>query len=694
MQTTGSRDSGMIARTSTNEKSIMKLSFGIILALVSLPLAAETLTYRVLVGGSDTGHLVVNLGENQLAIDFDFKQNGRGPTIAEEISLDTRGYPTDWTITGRTSFGNLVDEYFRADAETARWQDTTGTGEARIDDASLFYVDQNGSAYSLALLARALLNEPDGRMNVYPSGEVSIRTRSTMPLEGTAGQLEVTAYEILGLSLNPSLVFLDQTGRFFAIASPRFSIIREGYQDADEQLRHYSEELSTERFVEIQAEVAHEYAAPVRIRNVRVFDPEALGLTEFKDVVIYGNRIASVQPANSPSTDGEVTIDGNGGTLIPGMYEMHGHLGQGNALLNIAAGVTSVRDMGNENDVLESLIGRINSGEIAGPRITRSCFIEGKSDFSAATGETVATLEEALDMVRWCGARDFYQVKFYNSMRGEWAEQLVDEAHSLDMRVAGHVPAFSSANDMINAGFDEITHANQLMLGWVLDDDEDTRTLFRFTAMKRFPAMDLDGEDVQFTIGQMSRRDVAHDPTIAIHEHGLTVSNGEIAPMARNIIDHLPTNEQRSYKSAMFGADTPEERAEYVAAFNVIMETMRRLNEEGVLLLPGTDMGGSFAYHRELELFEKFGLTPAEVLRRATYDMAAYLGQAEDLGSIEKGKYADFFLVPGDPTEDLLQLRRISMVVSDGIVYFPSEIYPSFGIRPFTDLPVVTTTTN
>ena len=176
---------------------------------------------------------------------------------------------------------------------------------------------------------------------------------------------------------------------------------------------------------------------------------EALSLTEFKDVVIYGNRIASVQPANSPSTDGEVTIDGNGGTLIPGMYEMHGHLGQGNALLNIAAGVTSVRDMGNENDVLESLIGRINSGEIAGPRITRSCFIEGESDFSAATGETVATLEEALDMVRWCGARDFYQVKFYNSMRGEWAEQLVDEAHSLDSDFDSVLYVFTGVPDIL-----------------------------------------------------------------------------------------------------------------------------------------------------------------------------------------------------------------------------------------------------
>jgi imidazolonepropionase-like amidohydrolase len=69
--------------------------------------------------------------------------------------------------------------------------------------------------------------------------------------------------------------------------------------------------------------------------------------------------------------------------------------------------------------------------------------------------------------------------------------------------------------------------------------------------------------------------------------------------------------------------------------------------------------------------------------------MAAYLGQDEDLGSIEKGKYADFFLVPGDPTKSLKELRRIRMVVSDGVVYFPSEIYPAFGIRPFAAAPAV-----
>ncbi|MEM7083902.1 MAG: amidohydrolase [Pseudomonadota bacterium] len=524
----------------------MKYLTSLVLLLCALPLAAQTLEYRVLIGGDDIGHMIVDTAGEQLSIDFDFKQNGRGPTIAETMTLDQRGYPIERNITGRTTFGSKVDESFRIEGNSALWQDATGTGVARVDKDPHFYVDQDGSVYGAALLTRALLAAADGRVTVYPAGQATIRTRSDLSFSGPAGDLNVTAYELLGLSLNPALILLDQDREFFATASGRFSIVRKGYESADQALRDLAVQLSTERFAEIQKKVAQTFDSPVRIRNVRVFEPSTLGLTSPKDVVIYGNRITSVQPARSPASASEVIVDGAGGTLVAGMYEMHGHLGQENALLNIAAGVTSVRDMGNENDVLDGLIGRINRGEIAGPRITRSCFIEGKSEFSAQTGELVDSLQAGLDMVRWCASRDFHQVKFYNSMKPEWADALVEEAHRLGLRVAGHVPAFARADDMIAAGFDEITHANQLLLGWVLNDGEDTRTLFRFTAMKRFPAISRDGEDVQFTLGQMVERNVAHDPTIAIHEHGLTAVNGEVAPLARDIIDHLPTYSARS----------------------------------------------------------------------------------------------------------------------------------------------------
>lgn len=668
----------------------MKQLISLVLLITAFQgLAEERLSYRVLMAGEDIGHLEIEQNGERLNIDFDYKQNGRGPTIKEALTLDDRGYPVDWSITGQTTFGSGIDEYFRADDGVARWRDATGPGSASFTDQGAFYIVQNGSSYANALLAQALLATPEKRLAVYPGGEASIIPRMRRTLAADGVEIGVTAYQILGLDTAPRLIFLDDEGEYFGTASPRFALVRAGFEAIEKQLRALSEELSTDRFVSIQAEVAHKYTDPIRIKNVRVFDPEILGLSPLSDVVFYGNRISSVQAAGSPRSGREVVIEGGGGTLVPGMYEMHGHLGQDNALLNIAAGVTSVRDMGNENDVLEDLMARINRGLIAGPRITRSCFIEGESEFASATGETVSTLEEALAMVQWCGARDFHQIKLYNSMKPEWAEALVEEAHRLGLRVAGHVPAFSNADAMIDAGFDEITHANQLMLGWVLQPTEDTRTLFRFTAMKRFPDLDIDADIVTATLSKMTEQGIAHDPTAAIHEHGLTAVDGQAAPMARAIIDHLPTNEQRSLKQELFGTSSAQEREEYVAAFEFIMKVLQELHERGGLLVPGTDLGGSFFYHRELELFEQLGMTPAEVLKRASWDMADYLEQSEDLGSIKKGKYADFFLVPGDPTKDLSEIRRIQMVVSDGVIYFPSEIYPNFGIRPFATSPTL-----
>ena len=68
--------------------------------------------------------------------------------------------------------------------------------------------------------------------------------------------------------------------------------------------------------------------------------------------------------------------------------------------------------------------------------------------------------------------------------------------------------------------------------------------------------------------------------------------------------------------------------------------------------------------------------------------MARYLGQDQRLGSIEKGKLADFFLDPRrSRRRDLKAIKTIRMVVKDGVVYFPSEVYPKFGITPFADAP-------
>jgi hypothetical protein len=403
-----------------------------------------------------------------------------------------------------------------------------------------------------------------------------------------------------------------------------------------------------------------------------------------------GKEIAAVEPLDSPATPGEVTIDGAGGTLVAGMYEMHAHIGQDRALLNLIAGITTVRDMGNDNAVLDELTRKMDAGEIGGPHVIRSGFIEGKSPFSANNGILVDSQQAAIDAVRWYGARGYWQIKIYNSMNPAWVPAMVKEAHALGMRVAGHVPAFSTADQMIEDGYDEMTHINQFMLGWVMTQGEDTRTLFRLTAMKRFPSLDLNSARVQHTLQMMVDGKKAIDPTLGIHEQLTQNRDGQVPPGAVDYMDHMPIGVRRDAMKAWVDTSAPGDDAAYRAAFEKIIATTKLLHDKGVFIVFGTDTGGSFTYHRELELYQRAGFTPAEILKRATYDSAKYTGQDQRMGSIEKGKLADFFLIPGDPTKDLKAIKTIKMVVKDGTIYYPSEVYPHYGIQPFTTPPAVT----
>jgi imidazolonepropionase-like amidohydrolase len=657
--------------------------------LVAAPAHAELRQYRVLLEGREVGHLKADVTGERVAVDYDYKDNGRGPTIAEVIALDRDAFPVRWDIKGATNFGNKIDESFVVAGGGATWRDATGEGKGSATDAR-FYIPQNGSPWALAMLARVLLADEDRSLKVLPGGGATITAHDTMTFQGPEGPVAATMYEISGLDLNPSYVALDASKQLFATASARLAVIRSGYEAADKQLRDYAQKLATDRLVQIQAKAGRKYDGPVRIRNVHVFDSKTMARKGPYSVVWNGDRISGVQPNDAPVTKGETVIDGAGGTLVPGMYEMHGHITQNAGLLHLLSGVTSMRDMGNGDEGLDGLIRRIENGTTAAPRITRSGLIEGKSSFSSTVfGKLAGTKEEALDLVRWYAARGYHQIKLYNSMTPEWAPDLVKEAHRLGLRVSGHVPAFSTADKMIEAGFDELTHINQVALGWVLKEGEDTRALLRFTALDRLPALDLSSAPVKRTIDMMVRDKVALDATLTIFENMLVGRNGQVSPSYIDIYDNLPIAEQRRLKEAALDVSAPGQHEKYRGAFDQIMKTIRMMKDRGILIVPGTDLGRSFAYHRELELFQRAGYTAPEVLRLATLGMAEYLGQDEDLGSIENGKYADFFLVPGDPTRDLKAIRRISMVVADGTVYFPSEAYPHFGIRPFGQAPRV-----
>lgn len=645
-----------------------------------------TKKYEVIFGGTDVGDLVVNRSGHKLEIDFSYSNNGRGASSVETLALSNEGLPIEWSIKGKTVFGNAVDEFFIAQDGTAKWQASAGEGNANFEGNTL-YVAQSASPYALFIYANALLNTKDNSLLALPGGQLTINEIDQVELKSANTNVNVKIYAISGIDLDPSYVALDNNNQLLAYITPRFAVIDEGYTEHDAQLRALAASLNATRFEAISKKVTHTFDKVVRINNVRIFDPIAKKLTKKQSVVINKNQIVAIQdPIETPMPD-EDYIDGKGGTLIPGLFEMHGHMSDNKALLNVMAGVTSVRDMGNEMDVLDALIEKIDNKVLIGPRITRSGFIEGKSDFSNATGEMASTEQEALDLVRmYASSGNYFQIKIYSSVNPDWVPAMATEAKKHGMRVTGHIPAFSNVDEMIAAGYDEITHINQVMLSWVLEREEDTRTLFRITGMKRFVDLDLNSEKVQNTLTTMVEKNIAVDPTLVIHEFGLTARNGETRVGMKDYINNMPIAVQRSAKEALLDVADEEEDLAYLLAFDKIIDTLSLMHEKGIFIVPGTDLGGAFELHRELELFQQIGMSNAEILRRASYDMAHYLGQGDTLGSIEVGKLADFFLIPGNPLTDLREIKTISMVVKDGNIYYPSQVYPEFGIKPFIAL--------
>lgn len=655
-------------------------------ATASIAAAQAPERYLVIVNGESIGHLDVTRKGARVDTDFLIDDNGRGPKIRETWRLGIDGLPRELSLAGKSTFGSPVKESFRLRGNRAEWQSLNDRGNAPVTRTAA-YLPNDGSPYFYALYLPALLAAPGRTLPIWPEGSMRAERVRDVSLKGTGEK--ITVWALWGLDLAPVFVFTGPDGRWAGSLSSYYVLLPEAWEKSAKQLNELGVSLETELLATETTRLTHRWDRPVQFTNVRVLDPATGTLSQPTSVVTYQGRITLIAE-NFEATDSTIRIDGEGGTLVPGLFDLHSHYGVWQGPLHLAAGVTTVRDMGNDNSVLDAVVRGVEKGTLMGPRILRSGFIEGRTPFSARTGFVVDSLPEALEKVRWYGEHGYWQIKIYNSVPPDWVAPMAAEAHRLGMRVAGHVPAFSSSPRVVRDGYDEVTHINQLILSFLINTDkEDTRTPFRFTALGlRAAKLSLEDPRLQQLIADMRKRGVGHDPTLATFESLMLSRSGQVTPVDAPWLDHMPGPIQRYRKVALLDIK-PGEDSIYRASAQTLRDVLKLLFDRGIHIVPGTDDIAGVMLHSELEEWQRAGIPPKDVLRLATIGAAEHLGVDRELGTIARGKRADLLLVPGDPTQDVSVLRKVRLVMKDGAVYFPDELHTAIGVVPFSSKPAL-----
>lgn len=389
--------------------------------------------------------------------------------------------------------------------------------------------------------------------------------------------------------------------------------------------------------------------------GARVIDGTDAAPIDNAIIVVRDGRIAAVGPAARVTVpDGATRIPLAGKTVIPGLVNAHGHVGNTVGLQQgqysaetvlrdlrtyAAYGVTTVVSLGDDK-----------AAGIAARDAQSTPALDRARLFVAGPVLAPATPEEARRLVAEDQAMkvDIVKIRVDDNlgttpkMAPEVYRAVIDEAHKRNLRVAVHLFYLDDAKAVLDAGADFIAHS-------VRDTDVDDA----LAAM-------------------LKRRDVCYCPTL-MREVSTFVYESTPAWFAdplflRHADPHAVAQLKEPARQEQMKNSRPAQR--YKVALAQASRNLKKLSDAGVTIAMGTDTGppGRFQGYfelMELDLMAKAGMTPRQVLLAATRD-AARCQRLDEIGTLEPRKWADFAVLDADPLADIANVRKISAVYIAG----------------------------
>jgi imidazolonepropionase-like amidohydrolase len=597
-----------------------------------------------------------------LTSSFHFRDRGSSVDLTSTLHLKPDYTPERLEIKGKTSRFSTIDSTLATPAGAGAVFPIPAYAPISVQMALVRYWAQHGRP---ATISRA----PAGALSIEPRG------RDTVAVQGRS--LAADRYTVRGLIWGRETLWFDADLRLVAAVTvddemDHFEAVREGWEDGLAFFVRRAAEDNMQALADLSGSMVHGHGGVLAITGATLIDGTGRPPVPDSVILVDDGRIRAAGPRRKVKIPaGATRFDATGRFVLPGLWDTHAHFEQVEwGPLYLAAGITTVRDCGNEFDFITAARAAIDSGRGLGPKLLLAGIIDG--DGPAAIGLLrAADAAQGRALVNKYRDAGFDQIKVYSSLKPDVLRAIADEAHRHGLTDIGHVPVGMTAFQGVEDGMDGIEHFESYIHPALLGPGT--------KRMGILPPIDLRSEAARSGIEFFGSHHTVIGPTAALFEWMWHARNTPVASFEPGIRHVAPELRDALEHTGVAAALAPK----YAEVLKSDLAAIVALRRAGVPIIAGTDQGiPGYSLYRELELYVEGGMTPLEAIQTATTVPARVMKRERETGSVEPGKRADLIVLDLNPLADIHNIRTVRYVVAAGRLFECAPLWRAVGFTP------------